>query len=376
MIMYIIIILLSLFPSIEFVYTPGVFRTEEGIELRLFLEIERGELTLIRQKDAFTAAYSISVILKRDNRERGDIWMRKVEALEYGEDGVFADTVNLDVVPGSYEMAVIVSDLNSLKETKKIRTISVDSLPDFSISTLISKKGERFISEKAFIGEEVIYYFEVYSDRDALLYFTFGERTDTINITPSNEGIPIRIENTISELDVQEIAVSATLQPLHICEDNLIFIRRDTLFVERSIFRDDELYRDRVMALRYIGRRSEIDTLLLASPEDRQEIWESFWSTRDPTPKTAKNELRDEYMARIEYAEKNLGGWRTDMGTVWLVMGRPDEVESRPFELDSWGYEIWYYYSTGERFIFYDRFGLGSYDLVYPEHWTPERRRR
>lgn len=374
MIMYIIIILLSLFPSIQFVYTPGVFRTEEGIELRLFLEIERGELTLIRQKDAFTAAYSISVILKRDNRERGDIWMRKVEALKYGEQGVFSDTVSLDVMPGSYEMAVIVSDLNSLKETKKIRTISVDSLPDFSISTLIPKKGERFISEKPLIGEEVIYYFEVYSDRDALLYFTFGERTDTINITPSNEGIPIRIENTISETEAQEIAVSATLLPLR--GDNLMFIRRDTLSVERSIFRDDELYRDRVTALRYIGRRGEIDTLLLASPEDRQELWERFWSARDPTPKTAKNELRDEYIARIEYAEKNLGGWRTDMGTVWLVMGRPDQVESRPFELDSWGYEIWHYYSTGERFIFYDRYGLGSYDLVYPEHWTPERRRR
>lgn len=365
-----LVILLSFLtiPGIDFVYTPGIFRGDSGLELRVFLDIEGGGLTFIKEGETFTSAYSVSVILKKDEREKGDIWMRKIKGLEYGVSKTFFDTVKVDILPGRYEMIIIVSDLNSQKHTAKEGTVSVNVLPIFSLSSMIPRRYERLIDDNTVsYFDGISYYLEAYSDRDAILYFTTDNYKDTIYITP---GItPLRIEPTLDTISGKSIIVSTVLQ-----DGGKRFVRMDTLFITRSMFADEKLYKDRVRALVYITNSATLDTLLSARPEDRERLWKAFWKERDPTPETEKNEQEEIYMARIDYAENNLGGWRTDMGRVWLVMGRPDEIERHPFELDSWAYEIWYYYSTNEKFIFYDKHGLGYYELVYPENWNPKRR--
>ncbi|OYD15160.1 hypothetical protein CH333_06410 [candidate division WOR-3 bacterium JGI_Cruoil_03_44_89] len=355
-------------PKIDFVYTRGLFRGERGLELRVFLDIGGGELTFIKENESFTAAYSISVILKKDNRETGDIWMRKIKGLEYGTSKTFFDTVMVDILPGRYEMTVIVSDLNSQKSAREKCLVLADTLPAFSISSMIPGRYERLIKNNTVPRlDGISYHFEVYSDRDATLYFTAGDYKDSILITPGTT--PIGIEPALDTLSGNSVLVSALLEG-----GGKRFMRMDTLYISGSRFADEEFYKNRVRALEYISSASELDTLLSARPEDRDSLWESFWKARDPTPETEKNELEDEYMARIEYADENFGGWQTDMGRVWLVMGRPDEIERHPFDLDSWAYEIWYYYSTNEKFIFHDTHGLGYYELVYPVNWNPRRR--
>jgi GWxTD domain-containing protein len=355
-------------PGIDFVYTPGIFRGGRGLELHVFLDIEGGGFTLIKEDETFTAAYSISVILKKDGRERGDVWMRKIEGLEYGASRTFFDTVTVDILPGRYDMTVIVSDLNSEKCTAQKGIVSVSDLPAFSISSMIPRRYKRLVKDDTVAHTDGIsYYLEVCSDRNAILYFTTDDYEDTISITPGRT--PIRIEPVLDTLHAKSILVSAVLQG-----GRERFVISDTLYIAGSMFADKELYEDKVRALVYISNRDELDTLLSARPEDRDSLWDAFWKVRDPTPETEKNELEEEYMERIEYTEENLGGWRTDMGRVWLVMGRPDEIERHPFELDSWAYEIWYYYSTNEKFIFYDKHGLGYYELAYPENWNPKRR--
>ncbi|MEA3432283.1 MAG: GWxTD domain-containing protein [candidate division WOR-3 bacterium] len=356
-------------PGIDFVYTPGIFKGDRGLELRVFLETESEGLTFIKEGETFTAAYSVSVTLKKENKEKGDVWMRKCRGLEYGTSRTFFDTVGVDILSGRYEMTIIVSDLNSQKSTAEESTISIDTLSAFSISSMIPRKYERLISGNTVTNiNGISYCFEVYSDRDAILYFTLENYTDSTDITP---GItPIRIEPALDTLSGKNAFVSAILQ-----SGEERFIRMDTLFIARTVFTNEKLYKNRVKALAYLtNNNAELDTLLSARPEDRDSVWRAFWKVRDPTPKTAKNELEDEYMARIEYADRYLGGWQMDMGRVWLVMGRPDEIERHPFELDSWAYEVWYYYATNEKFVFYDMHGLGYYELTYPENWNPKRR--
>ena len=99
-----------------------------------------------------------------------------------------------------------------------------------------------------------------------------------------------------------------------------------------------------------------------------------FWKDRDPDPETPQNEFRDEYLKRLDYANRNfrafkLPGWRTDRGRVYMVYGPPSDVERHPNEPNLYPYEIWYYHElqNGVKFIFADLDGQGNYRLLHSD---------
>jgi GWxTD domain-containing protein len=72
----------------------------------------------------------------------------------------------------------------------------------------------------------------------------------------------------------------------------------------------------------------------LKTDEERESFIESFWLRRDPTPDTIDNEYRDEHYERIAYANEHyasgIPGWKTDRGRIYIMYGKPDEIESHP----------------------------------------------
>jgi len=72
----------------------------------------------------------------------------------------------------------------------------------------------------------------------------------------------------------------------------------------------------------------------LSNDEERDNFIEAFWQRRDPTPDTEENEYKEEHYQRIAYANEHFAagvpGWRTDRGRVYIVYGKPDEIESHP----------------------------------------------
>ncbi len=74
--------------------------------------------------------------------------------------------------------------------------------------------------------------------------------------------------------------------------------------------------------------------LQLSNDEERDQFIEQFWLRRDPTPDTVENEYKEEHYARIAYANEHFAagipGWRTDRGRIYIVYGKPDEIESHP----------------------------------------------
>src|SRR5687768_7557164 len=57
-----------------------------------------------------------------------------------------------------------------------------------------------------------------------------------------------------------------------------------------------------------------------------------FWAKRDPSPGTPINEFRDEFDARVKYADDNFTRQRTkgsmsDRGKVLIIMGAPNRVQ-------------------------------------------------
>lgn len=67
-------------------------------------------------------------------------------------------------------------------------------------------------------------------------------------------------------------------------------------------------------------------------PGEREKFLDLFWRERDPTPGTAENEARNDFLGRVEHVNQNFyGPGRTrgmfsDMGRVFIRYGEPDEV--------------------------------------------------
>src|SRR3954453_2510360 len=72
----------------------------------------------------------------------------------------------------------------------------------------------------------------------------------------------------------------------------------------------------------------------LSNDEERDNFIEAFWQRRDPTPDTEENEFKEEHYQHIAYANEHFAagvpGWRTDRGRIYIVFGKPDEIESHP----------------------------------------------
>ncbi|MCI0489516.1 MAG: GWxTD domain-containing protein [Blastocatellia bacterium] len=72
----------------------------------------------------------------------------------------------------------------------------------------------------------------------------------------------------------------------------------------------------------------------LKTDEERDQFIEQFWLRRDPDPDTPENEYKEEYYERIQYANERFAsgipGWKTDRGRIYVMFGKPDQIESHP----------------------------------------------
>jgi GWxTD domain-containing protein len=136
-----------------------------------------------------------------------------------------------------------------------------------------------------------------------------------------------------------------------------------------------------------------------------------LWRAIDPTPDTAANELKRDFVNRVAYANAHYTvfekGMFSDRGRIWIQFGEPDEIQierlpvsdktlgvvvdgqipksskdllTKPNEVDTRAYEIWTYQlrgremvprhrmneiSAGMKFVFVDEQGYGEYTLRY-----------
>lgn len=117
-----------------------------------------------------------------------------------------------------------------------------------------------------------------------------------------------------------------------------------------------------------IGTDEELDELRNARGEEREALWDEFWTKRDPDPNTERNEFKDDFFDRLRYANRNFAtavtaGWKTDRGYTLLKFGHPDRIERQSFSVDRPVREVWIYVDSGRRFVFEDD-GLGSFRLA------------
>ncbi|PYS93381.1 MAG: GWxTD domain-containing protein [Acidobacteria bacterium] len=124
----------------------------------------------------------------------------------------------------------------------------------------------------------------------------------------------------------------------------------------------------------------------LQTDEEREQFIEGFWQRRDPDPDTEENEFKEQYYERIAYANEHyasgIPGWKTDRGRIYIMYGKPDEVESHPAggpyqresyegggETSTYPFERWFYryiegVGSGIEIEFVDPTGSGEYRIA------------
>lgn len=126
-------------------------------------------------------------------------------------------------------------------------------------------------------------------------------------------------------------------------------------------------------AIKYIASKNEKDAYeKLTNVEVKRKFLYNFWKARDYDLTTSINEYKLDYLQRAEVAREkytvlNKDGVRTDRGRVYLLYGKPDDIEYHDNENQIKPYEIWTYNSIegGVYFIFGDVTGYHDYQLLH-----------
>ena len=126
-----------------------------------------------------------------------------------------------------------------------------------------------------------------------------------------------------------------------------------------------------IQQLQLIATSKEWKKIKKAPDEEKFKLFKEFWNKLDPSPGTEQNEDMESFYARVAVANQSFSvmkqeGWKSDRGTVFIILGPPDEIIRNDYPQNSKPYQIWQYYSLNRQFEFYDRDGFGDFQFIYP----------
>jgi len=126
-----------------------------------------------------------------------------------------------------------------------------------------------------------------------------------------------------------------------------------------------------VDVMKYIFSNSEYKVLKQKSESEQWNLIDDYWLKKDPTPETSRNELLEEFIDRVMYANKTFAlysyGYKSDRGRIYIIHGTPKSIEDYYNDNMNTQFQKWIYESRKE-FIFIDRTSSGDYTL-YEERY-------
>lgn len=339
-------------------------------------KIPYSEISFFKKDSIFEAQYSSALIVKQNNQQIGgksirrsletDDYLKTISPNEYS-----VCSLKQELSSGDYKIIFNTWDLQSNRRWSWERDISIPEIASLDIGSIIWLSGpSRVVTtgdtiklkikiyDRERAGAYIDYYFMstngiIYFENDTLLN---GKKEYIINIKLQAFRFPenrYQLRVHLRDIDGKEIQ------------------KRYLDFEVQEPFFASGRYIDRVKQLQYIATPKEMEELLNARVEKREELWDDFWGKRDPTSGDGVNEFKDAYYKRVDYAQGHFStglteGWKSDRGKVYIVLGPPDYVERHPFEMEGKASQIWYYYDRGYRLVFIERYNLGEYELINP----------
>ncbi len=393
--------------------------TKEGeSKLDVFTRVPFSSLQFTDQQTSFEANYEIlAEVFELDEKGRqkavvlSKIWERSQKTSSFVDtrSDTLADLATqtlTELTPGLYVMEMQLEDRNSGATFLRKQKFEVKSFrgstemsgllfaDDFDANT--RKLTPNIASALGSDRNEIVLFYEVYSSKNQLVEVSYQIYKKRENTKPSFRTVlgledkeMKKFEYEVSEslqleageneatkkLELEKLKVGDYVVRVLVSDGNGAILTRSQkdLSIQWTGLEDQIAdIAGSVDQLRYIAKAAEIRAINRASDvQEKGRLFREFWSRRDPTPGTPRNERMEEYYYRIKFANEKYSrfgdGWQTDLGQVYVLYGEPDYTERYPYSFgSSKPYQVWSYYSIGRRFVFIDRTGVGDYELLVP----------
>lgn len=363
----------------------------------VFVQVPYNEIKFLRKDNNFAAAYSITVSVFDESKNKlitEKMWNETVETNEFNQ------TINrynfnlsfrsFSLKPGKYffrtavedkdsknsyilENQVIVNDFLQFISISDIILISKRTVSDDGNSKILPNVSKNVASQK----EGIPIFLEVYAqnDQELTLHFIIIDKSNKVifknskdyTIEMGKNQIFYTYNNTELSLGNYILNVTAVNSEGQTIASSSKKIESRWMGLPSSINDIDKAIDQMI----YIASDSEIKRIKAGStPEEKMNLFADYWKKKDPTPLTEENEFFNEYYRRVDFANKQFShyteGWKTDRGMVYIILGAPNNVDRHPFEFSSKPYEVWEYYELNKQFVFVDATGFGDYRLTTP----------
>ena len=367
---------------------------KDSIEVLSFLEISNNALQFLKKDGMFEAKYEAGIaILDSDNeKQSSELISDTITAKK------FADTtskVNRKIIStafvlplDSYTVTSSLKDLDIKLSGKKEQKIDLKSLinnASFKIYDPI------FIKESKGLWGFGLNEFPIDSRRviptnDTISLYQYivlnpGEYTltisvisdkkvqwkDSINASANSNVIEHLINIPLKGVDKRDLSIKVS-----VTQNNNTSSRAFPFKIKNTMLFDGIDNIDTALVqMSYILTSDEKKELKNLRQSEKEKFFRKVWAKRDPVAQTKVNELMVEYYTRVGFAEENFsrgtsGGWKSDMGMVYILFGKPDDMVRSMNMQGSYNYETWYYFKINEEITFIDEYGFGDYRLRTP----------
>ncbi len=390
--------------------------SQNHTQLELYYSIPSSELTFINTSNNNIASISISLIVTNSkneivlsNSKNKKLRVNSFDETKNDKNGII-DQMIIDLLPGDYNLEIKITDENSKSESKISTLLKVPSfnttldISTIQFASVISSaknnksflKGNKSVipnpSRKYSLKESFLYiYYEVYnleiSQTTNKYVFNSslligGQFNDSLVYLPMQSivlaGNSCMQTKTIDIRDLKPGNYWITISVTDITSGKIInkknkFTIYDPSFDKESLpmtETDIEKYRDQI---KYFATRNEMELFDRLNIKGKRNFLINFWHSKDTSPETPENEFMQNSFTRINYANTNFkNGLNSDRGRVFVIYGKPDEIENRQMNMSTRPYIIWDYFTTGsgkQRFVFVD---VSRNDLFLLVHSTVE----
>ncbi|MCH9008089.1 GWxTD domain-containing protein [candidate division KSB1 bacterium] len=374
--------------------------------LNLYIKILYDDLQFLKtESDSFAAGYvaNLDIFDELGLEAASKTFEERVQVKTIDEansrENFVLKRVPFELSPGEYDVSFKLQDL----ETQTVTVYKTHiKLRDFSGHELLAsdllflddvekRENGKFVfqprvSEWQNKDKQILVYFEVYNapetDSIAIKYSVLDADGTAQLSYEYKTGSTGRITQNFIDIEGETLTHGAYVAKVSVTiRDTTIELEKSFGWYLEGMPRDLTDIDDAIKPLRYLTSGKEYEHLLGLDESEKYIEFVRFWKSRDPTPLTAENELRDAYYDRVAYAEahyKLMGkeGWRTDRGWVYIMLGSPDNVEREPYNQrfstrrlgkSVKAIEVWVYHRYNRQLIFYDSNGFGDYQLENPE---------
>jgi len=371
---------------------------KEGMNnLYIYLKMPYNFFRFIKEDDKFVADYEFSIEIsgEENNIHKNNVMQEKIVVSNFedtnSDEKIFLKEIKFEVSPSKYNVRLVITDLDMRKSITQSKEITLKDFwkEEIEISDIIFYvEGDSNLNG----GKNIIIHgpnVDVdYNSNLVINYYVFKsdiEKRVVLNskiIPKFKTKIPVYEENeeiydkkNLTKREIKLIPELISNGPyvfrINVLSEGIKREREIEFSLLWENFPISALHINTAFEqMKYILTEEEYEKISSMNQAEKKDFFIDFWKEFDIDTTIEKNEVMEEYFRRVNYADQNFSdlnndGWESDMGRIWILYGKPDNVIKRHNLIPP--YETWEYYNINKRYNFWDEFSIGvfKYKSVY-----------